>query len=382
MNKLLTFTLLMALGYTALAQKPKNDYSVQGWWSPATAPYSPVVHQDRSITFRLKAKNAKAVNLIFGEWDIKPAAMKKDTAGNWEITIAPVVPGVYSYQFAVDGLNVLDPANPVVKSGTEVYGSIVEVSGAEPRFDELQQVPHGVLQYTKYQSSVLSKLRGMVVYLPAEYAQQPSAKFPVLYLRHGGGDNETSWTQAAGKADVILENLIAAKKAKPMIIVMTNGLTDGTWAGGSSKEGVEQLDAELVKDIVPFVEKNYRVKADKNSRAIAGLSMGGGQAYLMGLKHQDLFSYVGEFSSGLLSDAKFDVNERLPGVFDHPEPVNKNLKLLWIACGKDDPRYPGHLALAYTLKEKGIRFESHESPGGHEWRFWREQLRDFIQQLF
>lgn len=382
MKKIVSFLLLTALNIAAQAQKPKNDYSVQGWWSPVTAPFSPVVHQDKSITFRLKAKKAKQVSLLFGEWDIKPREMKKDTVGNWEITIAPAAPGVYSYQFSVDGLTVVDPANPIVKSGTEIYGSIVEVPGSPARFDEQQQVPHGTLNYAKYQSSVLNKLRGMVVFLPAEYGKNTTTRFPVLYLRHGGGDNETSWTQAAGKADVILENLIAAKKAKPMIIVMTNGLTDGTWAGGSSKEGVEQLDQELVRDIIPFVEKNYRAKADQSSRAIAGLSMGGGQAYLMGLKHQDLFSYVGEFSSGLLSDAKFDINERIPGVFDKPETVNKNLKLLWVACGQDDPRYPGHLALAYTLKEKKIRFESHESAGGHEWRFWREQLRDFMQKLF
>lgn len=381
MNKI-ALLILLALGFGALAQKPKNDYSVQGWWSPATAPFSPVVHQDKSVTFRLKAKNAKQVNLIFGEWNIKPAPMKKDTAGNWEVTIAPAAPGVYSYQFSVDGLNVLDPANPVVKSGTEIYGSIVEIPGDQPRFDEVQQVPHGVLNYVKYQSSALNKLRGMVVFLPAAYSKSTSAKFPVLYLRHGGGDNETSWTQAAGKADVILENLIAAGKAKSMIIVMTNGLTDGTWAGGSSKEGVEQLDQELIKDIIPYVEKNFRVKADKGSRAIAGLSMGGGQAYIMGLKHLDLFSYIGEFSSGLLSDAKFDINERIPGVFDRPELVNSNIKLLWIACGKDDPRYQGHLALIYALKEKKIRFESYETPGGHEWRFWREQLFGFMQRLF
>lgn len=222
----------------------------------------------------------------------------------------------------------------------------------------------------------------MVVFLPAEYNQQTSKKFPVLYLRHGGGDNETSWTQAAGRADVILENLIAAKKAKPMIIVMTNGLIDGTWAGGSSKEGVEQLEQELLKDVVPYVEKNYRVNAAKNARAIAGLSMGGGQSYIIGLKNLDKFSYIGEFSSGLLSDAKFDINERVPGIFAKPELVNNNLNLLWIACGKDDPRYSGHLAMVYALKEKQIKFESHESAGGHEWRFWREQLHDFMQKLF
>jgi len=376
------FMLILLTGFQSYAQKPENTYSVQGWWGPASPPYSPVVAKDKSITFRLKAPKASKVNLIFGEWAVKPAAMTKDTAGNWEIILPAQPPGVYSYQFWVDGITILDPKNPVVKSGTEIYGSIVEVPGDEPRFDEVQHVPHGILQNIKYQSSSLNKLRGMTVFLPAEYQQNQQQKFPVLYLRHGGGDNETSWTQAAGKADVILENLVAEKKAKPMIIVMTNGLIDGSWAGGSSKDGIEQLEKELLADVIPYIEKNFRVIDDQKSRAIAGLSMGGGQAYIIGLKNQDKFSYIGEFSAGLLSDAAFDINERVPSVFSNPKKVNQNIKLLWIACGKDDPRYQGHLALDYTLKEKDINHEFHDSQGGHEWRFWREQLHAFMQRIF
>ncbi|WP_316851642.1 esterase [Pedobacter agri] len=373
---------MLSIGFQSYAQKPHNTYSVQGWWGPASPPYSPVVANDKSITFRLKAPKASKVNLIFGEWAVKPAVMTKDTAGNWEIKLPAQQPGVYSYQFWVDGITILDPKNPVVKSGTELYGSIVEVPGDEPRFDEVQQVPHGILQSIKYQSSSLKKLRGMTVFLPAEYQQNQQQRFPVLYLRHGGGDNETSWTQAAGKADVILENLIAEKKAKPMIIVMTNGLIDGSWAGGSSKDGVEQLEKELLADVMPYIEKHFRVIADKKSRAIAGLSMGGGQAYIIGLKNLDKFSYIGEFSAGLLSDAAFDINERVPLVFSDSKKINQNIKLLWIACGKDDPRYQGHLALDYALKEKDINHEFHESQGGHEWRFWREQLHGFMQKIF
>jgi enterochelin esterase-like enzyme len=380
--KIIFVLVLIMSGLCGYAQKPANTYSVQGWWGPASPPFSPVVQKDRSIIFRLNAVKAEKVDLLFGEWAVKPQSLKKDTSGNWIIKIPPVKPGIYSYQFLVDGLSIIDPKNPVIKAGTEVYGSIVQVPGDIPRFDEVQNVPHGVLLNIKYQSTSLNKPRGMVVFLPAEYQSNPKQHFPVLYLRHGGGDNETSWTQTAGSADVILENLIAAKKAKPMLIVMTNGLTDGTWAGGSTKEGVEQLEAELLKDVIPFIEQNYRVLKDKKSRAIAGLSMGGGQAYLIGLKNQDKFDYIGEFSAGLLSDAKFDINERVPGVFNQPKSVNDHLKLLWIACGKDDPRYPGHLALDYTLTEKNIKHEFHESEGGHEWRFWREQLYGFMQKIF
>ncbi|RZJ92407.1 MAG: esterase [Chryseobacterium sp.] len=373
---------MLSIGFQSYAQKPQNTYSVQGWWGPASPPYSPVVANDKSITFRLKAPKASKVNLIFGEWAVKPAVMTKDTAGNWEIKLPAQQPGVYSYQFWVDGITIFDPKNPVVKSGTELYGSIVEVPGDEPKFDEVRQVPHGILQSIKYQSSSLKKLRGMTVFLPAEYQQNQQQRFPVLYLRHGGGDNETSWTQAAGKADVILENLIADKKAKPMVIVMTNGLIDGSWAGGSSKVGVEQLEKELLADVMPYIEKHFRVIDDKKSRAIAGLSMGGGQAYIIGLKNLDKFSYIGEFSAGLLSDAAFDINERVPLVFSDSKKINQNINLLWIACGKDDPRYQGHLALDYALKEKDINHEFHDSQGGHEWRFWREQFHGFMQKIF
>ncbi|TDO24236.1 esterase [Pedobacter duraquae] len=382
MKKLVICCLHVLLALATYAQKPENTYSVQGWWGPASAPYSPVVHTDRTITFRLLAPKATTVNLSFGEWDIVPKAMTKDKSGNWEITIPAVAPGIYSYQYNVDGLSMPDPKNPVLKVGTEVYGSVVEVPGMPARFDEVQLVPHGILQQIKYQSSELKKPRGMVVFLPPSYQSDQKRQFPVLYLRHGGGDNETSWTQAAGKADVILENLIAAQKAKPMLIVMTNGLTDGTWAGGSTKAGVAQLEAELLRDVIPYMEKNYRVIPKKEARAIAGLSMGGGQAYLIGLKNLQTFNYVGEFSAGLLSDNKFDINERIPGIFNDPSTVNSKLKLLWIACGKDDPRFQGHVALDYTLTEKQIQHEFHQSAGGHEWRFWREQLAGFMQRLF
>ncbi len=365
------------------AQTPVNTYSVQGWWEPASPPFSPVVNSDRTITFRVKAPGASSVNLLFGEWDVKPQSMGKDSAGIWSINIAPVAPGIYSYLFSVDSNKLPDFANPVTKSGTELYSSIVEVSGNPgPRVDEIQNVPHGIMHLHRYMSTPLKRIRGLNVFLPAEYFTQQGNRFPVLYLRHGGGDNETSWSQASGRADVILENLVAARKAVPMIIVMTNGLTDGSWAGGSSKEGMTKLEEELFKDVIPLVEREYRVKADRGSRAIAGLSMGGGQAYIIGLQNLDKFSWIGEFSAGLLSDAKFDINERIPGIFDNAARINDQLKLLWIGCGKDDPRYIGHLALVDQLNKKNIRNEFHSASGGHEWKVWREQLEGFMQKIF
>ena len=360
----------------------ENNYTVQGWWGPASPPFSPAVSTDGSIIFRTKAPNARVVSLHLGEWDIKPIKMQRDSGGVWSTKVLNIKPGIYSYLFDVDGVKTPDFANPLTKTGTEFYSSIVEVPGNPARLDEEQNVPHGTMHIVKYQSTPLKKTRAMYIFLPNEYKNQPKRKFPVLYLRHGGGDNESSWSQAAGKADIILENLIAAKKAEPMIIVMTNGLTDGSWAGGSSKEGMEALEEELLKDVIPLIESDYRVKSNKEDRAIAGLSMGGGQAFIIGLRNLDKFAWIGEFSSGLLSDRSFDINERAPGVFKNPETVNKQLKLLYLACGTEDPRIDGHRELDKKLTKSKIRHEYHESPGGHEWQVWRTHLASFMQKLF
>jgi enterochelin esterase-like enzyme/beta-mannanase len=365
----------------ATAQQKKNTFSTEGWWKPAEPPFSPVVHDDHSITFRVKAPQAKKVTLHFDEWDITPQPMKKDAQGIWSITIAPVAPRLYQYVFDVDGIRTLDFANPAVRAGTLVYGSVVEVHGDPPRYDELRDIWHGEVHIIRYTSTPLNKPREMHVYVPAEYERQHHRSFPVLYLRHGGGDNESSWIKE-GRAALILDNLIATGKATPMLIVMTNGLTDGSWAGGSTVESMNILEKELLTDIIPTVERHYRVKKNRESRAIAGLSMGGGQAYVLGLRNLDTFSYIGQFSAGIMSDGKFSHDNYTPGVMNDVAKVNRELKLLWIGCGKKDPRYDGHVAFVEDLKERGVRNEFHQSDYGHEWEFWRQQLRDFVQRLF
>ena len=181
---------------------------------------------------------------------------------------------------------------------------------------------------------------------------------------------------------MILDNLIAQHKAVPMLIVMPNGDTDGSWAGGSSPEGMERLSQELLSDILPMIDRNYRVERGRENRAIAGLSMGGGQAFTIGLKHLELFAWVGEFSSGLVSDANFRLEKHLPGFLDHPEDVNRNLKLLFLSCGTEDPRYPGQLDLTDKLKQHSIRYVWYPSPGVHEWKVWRHALAEFAQRVF
>lgn len=210
----------------------------------------------------------------------------------------------------------------------------------------------------------------------------PKKKYPVLYLRHGGGDNEQSWSSISGNAHIILENLLLKNKAIPMLIVMTNGLTDGNWSTASSPEGMDLLEAELLQDVIPLVESHYRVIASRDYRAIAGLSMGGGQSFVIGLRNLEKFSWIGEFSSGLLSAVEFDPELYIPGFNSKSQEINAALKLLWIACGTDDPRIVGHRQLAATLSNNKIQHTYHETPGSHEWAVWRTELHLFLQELF
>ena len=364
---------LLTLGTTALAQ----GFSTQGWWKPAGPTFSPEVHPDGTITFRLKAPKARTVQLAFDEGDILYKDMR-ERAGVWETTIGPVNPGVYEYKFLVDGLKMLDYPNPNVKAGTEIYCNTVEVKGETPRFDE-RVLTGSEVDVISYRSSVLGTYRRVCVYVPEVYFSQPKRKFPVLYLRHGGGDHERSWWESAN-ADAIMDNAIAAG-AEPMLVVMTNGLTDGSWAGGSTPEGISALEKELLDDVIPLIEKRYRVRKDRASRAIAGLSMGGGQSFVIGLKNLDKFAWVGEFSSGLLSDPALDLSPY--GIsLDNAASLNKSLKLLWISCGTKDERWEGHCAFDALLTAKGINHKFDSAPYAHQWQFWREQLYQFATRLF
>lgn len=380
MIKWLAAAVCVLAAFSGRAQE-ENTFSTRGWWKPADPPFSPVVHGDASITFRFRAPEAREATLLFGEWDVAEVPMQRDETGVWSVTVGPVEPCIYQYKFRIDGLETIDPVNPVVKAGTMVYGSVVEVPGANaPRFDEAFR-PGGEVHTLNYRSTPLGRMRTARVYVPQAAVEHPGRKFPVLYLRHGGGDNENSWI-ADGRAAVILDNLIAEGRAVPMYVVMTNGLTDGSWAGGSTPEGIATLEKELLDDVIPLVEKRYRVYADKRHRAIAGLSMGGGQAFVIGLRNLDRFCAVGQFSAGILSDGQFDYERYAPGTIGDPERINGELDLLWISCGTKDPRYQGHLDTVEDLRRRGVRFEFHEGPWGHEWQFWRLQLYGFVQRIF
>ena len=356
----------------------KNTYRSSGN-NAAAAPrfVSPEVHADRTVTFRIRAPKASEVAVAFQ--GVKP--MAKDADGTWSLTVGPLEPEIYEYSFTVDGARVLDTANTLLKTGRTLSGNLLEVPGTPPRFDEVQEVPHGSIQVRTYASTPLKRRRQLYVYLPPQYDSEPARRFPVLYLRHGSGDDESTWS-LQGRAGVILENLIAQGKAIPMLIVMTNGDTDNTWAGGSSPEALDLLGKELLGDVIPLIEKNYRVNANRTNRAITGLSMGGGQAFTIGLKHLETFAWVGEFSSGLLSDTDFNLARHLPGFLDDPARANQQLKLLFLGCGTEDPRIPGHMDLMDALKAKQVRYIWYPTAGAHEWKVWRHSLAEFLPKLF
>jgi enterochelin esterase-like enzyme len=366
------------LVYAQSTPARKNTYRSGGNTAGAARRFiSPEVQADRTVTFRIRAPKASEAVLSFQ--GLKP--MVKDAEGTWSITVGPLEPEIYEYSFMVDGARVLDTANTLLKTGRTLGGNLLEIPGTPPRFDEVQDVPHGSIQVRSYTSTPLKSRRQLYVYVPPQYDSEPARRFPVLYLRHGSGDDESTWS-LQGRAGVILENLIAQRKAAPMLIVMTNGDTDGTWGGGSSPEALDLLGKELLGDVIPLIEKTYRVTANRANRAITGLSMGGGQAFTIGLRHMETFAWVGEFSSGLLSDADFNLAKHLPGWLDDPARVNQQLKLLFLSCGTEDPRIPGQLDLADTLKGKQIHYVWYPTPGVHEWKVWRHGLAEFLPKLF
>jgi len=342
-------------------------------------PISPEVHADRTITFRVRAPNATNVS-VSGEWPgAKP--MTKDDNGNWSVTVGPLAPELYSYSFSIDGFQTLDPGNPAVKPGRSPRTSMVEVPGQPPLLHEFDAaVPHGTVREHRYQSKSLGKQRSLHVYTPPGY-DQSRKDLPVMYLLHGSGDNDGTWA-ALGRANVIMDNLIASKKAKPMIVVMTDGhayvAPPGTSPTNAAVRGRNTKDYErdLLEDVMPFVEANYRTINKRESRAIIGLSMGGGQSLTVGLNHLARFAWVG----GMSASAP-DTNS-ISSVFADGKATNKKLKLLWIAIGKDDFLLNRNKPLDEALTASGINHTFKITEGNHSWPVWRKYLAEFAPLVF
>lgn len=340
---------------------------------------SPVIHPDRTVSFQLRAPGATNVALALeGAGTRKP--MEKDARGIWSTTVGPLEPNVYGYSFWADGIRLPDLASPAVKPEPMPVSSMFEVLADRPQFFDFDPaVPHGTIRLHDYASRSLGKLRKLRVYTPPGYDQNPRARYPVLYLLHGGFDTEATWTEY-GRAHYILDNLLAAKKAKPMIVVMLNGFAARNTNATTQVDrpgASTAFEDDLLNDAMPFVEQMYRIQPDRAHRAITGLSMGGGQALTIGLSHLDRFAWIGGMSGTVANR-----DQMLAGLVKDSQAANQQLKLLWFVCGKTDGAFKSNQELDATLSGHGIRHTFVPMDGGHEWNVWRRGLADFLPLLF
>lgn len=357
---------------------------------PAIA--SPVVTDGR-ITFTLRAPDAKSVSV---SGDFGPdTALNRGADGTWSVTVGPVKPDVYVYYFTVDGVRLTDPSNPQVKIGyvTSTTTSIVNVPGPTPAFYDVQDVPHGEIRTLLYKSKSNKVVRELNVYLPPGYDANPRQRYPVLYLLHGFANDHHSWHRY-GRANDILDNLLAAKSIKPFIVVMPLGYGgaavngDGTGIppanAGAFGGDFALYERDILEDIIPLIDGKYRTLANRDNRAIIGFSMGGMQAGRFGLGHLETFSQVGIMSAGLLGNPASAAGgpDPIAPLARDPAAANKQLKLLWIACGTEDTAMAGARATHEALQKAGIHHTFVESEGAHHWRVWRRYLRDVAPLLF
>lgn len=372
MLSLLAFGILSP---SARAQAPAASSTNAATRRPQGPPpvRSPEVAADRHVTFRIRAPKATEV-AVAGQWPNGRSLMTKGTNDVWSVTVGPIDPGVWEYSFQVDGLAMVDPGNPAIKPMREPRTSILHLPGEPPLIFDFQDVPHGVVHQHTYRSKALGRLRNVDVYTPPGYDSQAGARYPVFYLQHGSGDNQSTWT-VHGKAHWILDNLIAKGQAKPMVIVMMDGHAAIGGGPGAQSNNTALFERDLLEDVMPFIESNYRVKTDAANRAITGLSMGGGQSLTIGLNHLDQFAWVGGFSSAVSKEA-------IAPALQDPNASNHKLKLLWIGCGKDDFLLSRNNDFLAVLKEKGIHHEFHLSEGGHTWPVWRKYLAELAPRLF
>lgn len=364
---------------------------------PAPQPQitSPEVHEDRRVTLRIHAPKATEVTLR-GDWMEGPGtvALTKGDSGAWAATVGPLPADFYSYSLYVDGVRTLDPRNASIKQGVTSVENMMFVPGPEAAYQSLAPVPHGEIRQVWYPSSTLGGERRMHVYTPPGY-DDGTTRYPVFYLLHGGGDDDSGWS-TIGRAGFILDNLIAAGKARPMIVVMPNGSLPrptnlpATTPGQPPPPEViaamaslqDRFVSELTSQVIPAVEKRFRVLTDPASRAIAGLSMGGGQTQRVIGTHPDKFAYVAVWSAGVNPATLPDFETRNASFLKGAATVNGSVKVYNITVGDKDFALPGSKALSGVLEKHGIKHNLTITGGGHTWLNWRPYLRDYAQQLF
>ncbi|MBC7255472.1 MAG: esterase [Chloroflexi bacterium] len=353
----------------------------------------PRVHPDGRVTFRLHAPEAQRVQVQPGGADNGlgpgPYEMTRDAEGFWSVTIPPAVPGFHYYWLVVDGVRVNDPGSETFFGyGQQTSGIEVPEPPEVAAYYQPQDVPHGEVRARWYWAKTTGAWRRAHVYTPPDYDANPSARYPVLYLQHGAGEDERGWV-TQGRMNWILDNLIAAGKAVPMIVVMDCGYTIpiATAPGGrpdmETYLRMQQAFADLLlQDVIPMVDCTYRTIADREHRAIAGLSMGAGQALYTGLTHLETFAHIGSFSGGMRQE--FDPNTSYNGAFRDPAAFNARVRLFWIGTGTAEPRaYEAARTIRQAMDAIGVRYVYFESPGtAHEWLTWRRCLHDFAQRVF
>jgi enterochelin esterase-like enzyme len=374
------FCALSMLGVMTAAQ----DKPAQIPPPPPQAPLvSPEVHADGSVTFRFRSPHALDVKLA--REGAEPVSMQKDERGVWSVSTAPLAPDYYGYSFVADGVRLNDPENSLLIPNLLSPRTAVHVPGPSSLPWELNDVPHGEIHHHFYKSKAAGDDRDYYVYTPAGYDPAATKTYPVLYLLHGFSDDASGWT-AVGHANVILDNLIAQGKAKPMIVVMPLGygvmeFVLRGWNAWNNTAAMQDLNFEkfreaLLTEVMPRVEREYRITKDRNARAIAGLSMGGSESLLTGLNNLEKFSWVGSFSSGGIPE---DFQKDFPALDNK---TNQQLHLLWIACGAEDHHITVNRNLREWLKSKGVKATEIETPGAHTWMVWRRNLAEFVPLLF
>jgi enterochelin esterase family protein len=342
---------------------------------------SPQVHADRTATFRYQAPKAQEVGIRLGRVT-EYAPMTRDGAGIWHITLGPFESDIYEYRFIVDDIPVADPNNPWAKPSERPNTSIVDIPADRPSLFDAQNIPHGSVSMRWYWSEPLGVLRRMLVYTPPDYDFEPNRAYPVLYLLHGTSDTEETWV-SAGRANFILDALINAGKARPMIVVMPYGraypATSREAGSLGYVENMVRFQRDLLGLIIPHVETHFRAHKSREGRAIAGLSGGGGETLYIGLNNVDKFAWICGFSSAIREN-EFEQNYGPP--LADARSVNEKLSLLWLGCGSEDHLYQVNLRLLDWLKAKGINHVAHLTTGGHDYHNWRSYLVEIAQQLF
>lgn len=337
----------------------------------------PQILADHRVIFRVKAPDAQRLQIDLG----KKYDMMKDTGGYWQVTTDSIGEGFHYYSLLVDGVAVADPSSESFY-GMGRMASGIEIPFAGGGYYAMRNVPHGDIRIKKYFSTITNSWRQFYIYTPPAYDADINDKYPVLYILHGGGEDERGWA-TQGKTDIILDNLIAEKKASPMLIVMVDGNVSSGGLAGFGEQSLKKFEDELKNAVIPFVEKNYRTKTDGNDRALAGLSLGGLQTLYAGIRNTSMFSYLGVFSSGWFANQPALSDPQYTFMKENATTINNNLKSFWIAMGgKEDIAYNNCKIMLGKFDEMGVKYTYSEYPGGHTWPVWRNNLYNFAQVLF